>query len=271
MTWFDALILGIVEGLTEYLPVSSTGHLLLAQRLLGIPDDEASKAFAIVIQAGAIIAVLGIYTRRVGEMVQGLAGRNPAGLKLAMQIIVAFLPAAVIGLAFESKIKKHLFGLWPICWAWLIGGLVILAFSAKQKHEGGKSIGGLTLGGAFAIGLAQCVAMIPGTSRSLVTILGGLLIGLNVAAALEFSFLLGLVTLTAATAYDTIKHGAAIRAAYDPAAIAIGFAAAAGAAFVAVKGMIAYVQSRGLAVFGWYRIVLALAIGALLWTGRLTP
>ena len=201
MSWFDALILGIVEGVTEYLPVSSTAHLLLTQRALGIEQTEASDAFAICIQAGAIVAVLGIYARRVGEMLQGLAGRNPAGLKLAAQIVVAFLPAAILGLAFNKFIKAHLFHPKPIAAALLIGGLVILAFSAWQRRRperSGKTVAALSFQGAAIIGLAQCLGMIPGTSRSLVTILGGLLVGLNMAAALEFSFLLGLVTLTTA-------------------------------------------------------------------------
>lgn len=264
MTWLQALILGIVEGVTEYLPVSSTAHLLLTQRALGIEQNEASDAFAICIQAGAIVAVLGIYARRVWEMLQGLAGRNPAGLKLAIQIVVAFLPAAVIGLLLNKKIKEHLFHLWPICIAWFTGGLVILAFAAWMRRRPNSRYGlsELTMIGALAIGLLQCLGMIPGTSRSLVTILGGLLVGLNMAAALEFSFLLGLVTLTAATMHDGYKHGAAMMATYEPITLAIGFAGAAVAAFVAVKALIAFLQRGGLAFFGWYRIVLAIGVAA---------
>jgi undecaprenyl-diphosphatase len=273
MYWWQALILGIVEGLTEYLPVSSTAHLLLAQRLMGIEQTDAADAYAICIQAGAIVAVLGIYARRVWEMLQGLAGRNPAGLRLAIQIIVAFLPAAVIGVLFNKKIKEHLFHLWPICGAWFIGGLIILAFATwlRRKPNSGRGIAELTLQGAIVIGLLQCLGMIPGTSRSLVTILGGLLVGLNMAAALEFSFLLGLVTLTAATVHDGYKHGGAMLKAYDPVVFGLGFVAAAVAAFVAVKWMIAYLQRNGLAVFGWYRIALALLVAWMLYSGRLAP
>jgi undecaprenyl-diphosphatase len=269
--WWQPLILGIVEGLTEYLPVSSTAHILLAQRLLGIEQNEASDAYAVVIQAGAILAVLGIYSRRVWEMLQGLAGKNPAGLRLAIQIIVAFLPAAIIGVLFNKKIKEHLFHLWPICGAWFIGGLVILAFAAwmRRNPSRGRSIAALTIRGAFVIGLLQCLGMIPGTSRSLVTILGGLIVGLNMAAALEFSFLLGLVTLTAATVHDGYKHGHAMMAAYDPSQMAIGCAAAAVAAFVAVKWMILYLQRNGLAVFGWYRIALAIVVAGLILSEKL--
>ena len=274
MSWFDALILGIVEGLTEYLPVSSTAHILLAQRALGIQPGPAADAYAIVIQGGAIVAVLGLYARRVWEMLQGIAGRNPAGLRLAIQIVVAFVPAVIVGLLFKDQIKKYLFHLWPICGAWFVGGVVILIAAMvlrRRAWNAGTGLADLTLQGAVVIGLLQCFGMIPGTSRSLVTILGGLVVGLNMAAALEFSFLLGLVTLTAATAHDAYKHGADIRTAYEPLTIAVGFVAAAFAVFVAVKGMIAYLQSRGLAVFGWYRIVLALVVAWLLYTGRLAP
>src|SRR5262249_47009910 len=121
MDWLQALILGVVEGLTEYLPVSSTAHLILAQRALGIDKGEAADAYTVCIQAGAILAVFGIYARAVGRMLRGLAGRDPAGLRLALQLLVAFLPAAVIGLAAAKKIKEHLFGLWPITSAWFVG------------------------------------------------------------------------------------------------------------------------------------------------------
>src|SRR5439155_5006444 len=200
------------------------------------------------------------------------AGKNAAGLRLAMQIIVAFLPAAIIGVLFNKQIKEHLFNLRSITAAWFVGGLVILAFAAwmRRRPSLGRGISDLSLAGAVVIGLLQCLGMIPGTSRSLVTILGGLIVGLNLVAALEFSFLLGLVTLTAATVHDGYKHGAAMLHVYDPAVFGIGFIAAAVAAFVAVKWMILYLQRHGLAVFGWYRIGLAAVVAALLYTGRLS-
>ena len=139
MTLLDALILGIVEGVTEFLPVSSTGHLILTQRALGLEDTSAADAYAICIQAGAIVAVLGLYRARVAQMVRGLLGRDPAGLRLAACIVLAFVPAAVCGLSFSDVIKAHLFGLWPVVGAWFVGGLVILAFR-RRMVAGSRSI-----------------------------------------------------------------------------------------------------------------------------------
>jgi undecaprenyl-diphosphatase len=273
MDWLQAAIIGVVEGLTEYLPVSSTAHILLTQRALGIPQSDAADAYAICVQAGAILAVLGIYARRVGHMIRGLFGKDPAGLRLAINIIIAFLPAAILGLLFNKKIKEHLFHLWPICWAWFIGGVVILvfAYATRRRAGAGKAVLELSVGGAVAIGLMQCLGMIPGTSRSLVTILGGLLVGLSMEAALEFSFLLGLVTLTAATAHDGYKHGGAMLHSYDPVTMAVGFVAATIAAAAAVTWMLHYLRRRGLAVFGYYRIALAVVVAALLYSARLAP
>jgi undecaprenyl-diphosphatase len=269
MDWWQATIIGIVEGLTEYLPVSSTAHILLTQRALGIEKSDAADAYAVCVQAGAILAVLGIYFRRVGQMIRGVLGKDPEGLRLAINIVVAFLPAAILGLLLAETIKDHLFALWPICCAWFIGGIVILAYSYSTRRSGGKGVFDLSVRAALLIGLMQCLGMIPGTSRSLVTILGGLLVGLSMEAALEFSFLLGLVTLTAATVHDAHEHGSAMLRVYDSATMAIGFVAAAIAAAVAVKWMLHYLRRHGLSVFGYYRIALAIVVAALLWTGRL--
>jgi undecaprenyl-diphosphatase len=273
MDWLQAVIIGVVEGLTEYLPVSSTAHILLTQRLLGVEQNDAADAYAVCVQAGAILAVLGIYARRVWQMLRGLAGRDLDGLRLAVNIVIAFLPAAVFGLLLNKRIKEHLFHLWPICWAWLVGGIVILVFASMTRRRigAGHGVMELSTGGALAIGLLQCLGMIPGTSRSLVTILGGLLVGLSMEAALEFSFLLGLVTLTAATVHDGYKHGSAMLHAYDPMTMAVGFGAAWLAAWVAIEWMLHYLRRHGLAVFGYYRILLAVTVAALLWTGRITP
>ena len=278
MEWWQALVLGIVEGLTEYLPVSSTGHLLLAQRLMGIEQSELSDAFAICIQAGAIAAVLGLYFRRVRQMAMGALGRDPAGFRLALAIGVAFLPAAVIGLLFEKPIKRYLFGaefgLWPVVAAWFAGGMAILAVAwwrrKNNSSSGGLPLESLTWKLALIVGVAQCVAMWPGVSRSLVTIVGGVLVGLSLPAAVEFSFLLGVVTLTAATAYDALKHGADMLAEYGPGALAAGFVAAWLSAVLAVRWMVAYLNAHGMAIFGYYRVVLAVVVAFLLISGMLT-
>jgi undecaprenyl-diphosphatase len=275
MTNLQALILGLVEGLTEYLPVSSTGHLLLAQRLMGIESSEVADAFAICIQAGAIVAVLGLYRSRVAQMLGGLAGRDANGLRLAFNLLAAFVPAAVLGLLLEKPIKKYLFGgdawgLWPVVAAWFVGGVAILAVSRFRRGRGGRAGGfdldGLTWRMAVIVGVAQCLAMWPGVSRSLITIVGGVLVGLSLPAAVELSFLLGVITLSAATAKDALKHGGEMLAAYGPVPLLIGFGAAWLSAVLAVKWMVGYLKSHGMEIFGWYRVVLAIAVAAwLVW------
>lgn len=272
----QAFILGLVEGLTEYLPVSSTGHLLLAQRLMGIESSAASDAFAICIQAGAIVAVLGLYRARVAQMAAGVLGRNDTGRQLFINLVSAFIPAAVLGLLLEKPIKKYLFGgdawgLWPIVAAWLVGGLAILAVSFSRKRCGaspatGLDLDHLTIKMALIVGFAQCLAMWPGVSRSLITIVGGVLVGLSLPAAVELSFLLGVITLTAATAYDALKHGSAMLETYGVVPLLIGFGAAWLSAVLAVKWMVGYLKSHGMEIFGWYRVLLAIAVAAwLLW------
>ena len=255
MEWWKSALLGLVEGVTEFLPVSSTGHLILAQRALGIGEDEASRAFAVCIQAGAIAAVLGIYLRRARAL---LAGRERA---LLGNLLVAFVPAAVLGLAAEKWIDAHLFGLPPVVAAWFVGGAAILLLG-RRLRGGPSDLGSLGTGSALAIGLFQCLALWPGASRSLTTIAGGLLLGLAMPAAVEFSLLLGLLTLGAATAWKAIHHGKALLAEYGLVAPAVGFLVAAVAAWVSVKWMIAWLERRGLAVFGWYRVLLAAAVAA---------
>ncbi len=273
---FQAFILGLVEGITEYLPVSSTGHLLLAQRLLGIPSSTASDAFAISIQGGAILAVLGLYRARVAGMVRGLLGQDETGKRLALNLIAAFVPAAVLGLLLEKIIKKYLFageawGLWPVVAAWFVGGIAILSVSWWRKGKGdspraGLSLEQLTLRMAVIVGVAQCLAMWPGVSRSLITIVGGVLVGLSLPAAVELSFLLGVVTLSAATAKDAWDNGAEMLAAYGPVPLAIGFFAAWVSAVLAVRWMVGYLNRHGMEIFGWYRVLLAIAVTAwLLW------
>lgn len=279
MEWWHAIVLGIVEGLTEYLPVSSTGHLLLTQRLLGIGSSDTADAFAICIQVGAILAVLGLYFQRVKQMAFGWVGQDPEGFKLGLNILVAFLPAAIIGLIFEKPIKKYLFGgdawgMWPIVAAWIVGGIAILAVSAWQNRRTQTTnpkllLTELTWRGALIIGLIQCIAMWPGVSRSLVTIVGGLVVGMGLPAAVEFSFLLGLLTLTAATVYDGLKHGSEMLSEYGPTQIFLGLFAAWISAFIAVKWMVSYLKRNGLEIFGYYRIVLGLIVGGAILIGFL--
>jgi undecaprenyl-diphosphatase len=259
VTLLQALILGIVEGITEYLPVSSTGHLLIAQRLLGIPEGGAANSYAIAIQAGAIVAVLGTYRQRVAAMLQGLTGRNAYGLNLVICIVVAFLPAAVLGGLFDERIENLLFGVKPVIAAWVVGGVLILALSRwVEARRVGKELQQITWQAALVIGLIQCVAMWPGTSRSLVTILGGLAVGLSLAAAVEFAFLLGVVTLTAATAYTALKNGDGMVAAYGWPALLTGFIAAWVSAALAVKWMVGWLNRHGLTLFAWWRFAAAL-------------
>ena len=265
MDLFQALILGLVEGITEYLPVSSTGHLLIAQRLLGIEEGEAANAYAIAIQGGAIIAVLGTYRHRVAGMVNGLMGRDAAGQKLALSLIAAFMPAAVLGLLFNEAIEQHLFGVKPVIAAWVVGGILILALSRwiAARREG-MDLGALTWRAAVLIGFIQAIAMWPGTSRSLVTILGGLAVGLSLAAAVEFAFLLGVVTLTAASAYSIMKSGDGMLVSYGWPALITGFLAAWASAALAVKWMVAWLNRHGLALFAWWRFAAAAAAAVLL-------
>ncbi|RYD37844.1 MAG: undecaprenyl-diphosphate phosphatase [Verrucomicrobiaceae bacterium] len=274
MTWWQSILIGIVEGLTEYLPVSSTGHILLTQRLLGIPDTEASRAFAVVIQAGAILAVLGLYFKRSSSMLEGIMGKNPQGLHLLRNVLVAFLPAAVIGKLFDEKIEQQLFGLWPVTAAWFIGGVAILAVAWFKRNatprgrDTGLTMDDITPRMALIIGLMQCVAMWPGTSRSLMVIVGGLLFGLNMVAAVEFSFLLGMITLTAAAGYKSLKfvsHPELLRD-YSILTMFAGIFAAWLAAVLSVKWMVSWLQRRGITIFGYYRIGLAIVVTALLMT-----
>lgn len=273
MEWWQAIVLGVVEGLTEFLPVSSTGHILLAQRVLGMPSTEATRAYAIVIQLGAIAAVLGLYRGRVAGMLRGLAGRDDAGRGLLLRVAVAFAPAAVIGKLCNDAIERRLFGLWPVAAAWLAGGVALLVIprAVSRRAEAPGGLEALTLGRAALIGLAQCAALWPGTSRSLATIAGGLAVGLGLAAAVEFSFLLGLVTLAAAAGYKVLKSGPAMMSAIGPRDLALGLALAALSAAVSVRWMVSHLQRRGMDVFGWYRVALAVTVMGLLGAGAIAP
>jgi undecaprenyl-diphosphatase len=274
---WQALVLGVVEGLTEYLPVSSTGHLILASRAMGLGTEGATKevsdSYTIVIQLGAILAVAAVYGRHLLDMGLGLLGRNRMGLKLFLSLCTAFLPAAVIGLLAMDLIKSALFGLWPVAFAWLAGGVALVIWGDRSRDghgDEGLAMSDLTPRKALVIGLLQTLAVWPGTSRSLVTILGGRLVGLTLRDSVIFSFLLGMMTLGASTGKDLLSHGGDLIDAYGIGNILLGMGTAALSAWLAVKGMVAYLKRHGLKAFGVYRILLALGTGLLIWSGHLS-
>lgn len=269
----QAFILGAVEGITEFLPVSSTGHLLLVQRLLGLTRTQASRdaadAYAIIIQLGAILAVLFVSFGRIKAMARGIAGRDPQGLRLAGALAVAAVPAAAIWLVFENRIKQYLFDPWHIAIAWVVGGAFILLAMRRKGSEGGLPLEGLTWQKALVIGLAQCAALWPGVSRSLVTLAGGILLGLSVPAAVEFSFLLGMVSLGAATIFEAAVRGRQIVSILGWVGPLVGLAAAAITAFLAARWMVSYLNKNSPLAFGWYRIGLGVSVAALIFRGML--
>ncbi len=254
-----AVLLGLIEGVTEFLPVSSTGHLILVSHALGL-RGEAVKTFQIVIQAGALGAVLGLYRVRVAAMWRGLRGLDPSGRRLLTNLFVSFLPAAGLGLLFHRTIKAHLFGTWPVVAALALGGLLMIGLDRWRRRTGiagVRTLESITVRDAFLIGCVQCLALWPGTSRAMVTIVAGLLLGLPATAAAEYSFLLALPTLGAATLFDAATGGDALWRETGPLVLAGGFVTAGIAAALAIRGFIAYLTRRGLAPFGWYRIGLA--------------
>lgn len=253
-----ALLLGIVEGITEFLPVSSTGHLLVVGELIGFGTGKSSVAadtYSIAIQFGAILAVLFLYRVRVWSLVRGLVGADADGRAFLIRLFVAFLPAAFIGVIAGDAMKSALFGPIPVTIAWLIGGIVLLTW---KPTTGSLTLKEMPIRAAFIIGCAQSLALWPGVSRSLVTLIAALAVGLSMSAAIEFSFLLGLITLSSATALDLAKHGTELVDQFGILTPTIGLICAFVTAIIAVKWMVGYLASNSLRVFGWYR----LAIGA---------
>ena len=256
-----AAILGLVEGLTEFLPVSSTGHLIVAASLLNYTGDKA-KLFEIVIQAGAILAVCWEYRRKLIGVAAGLFS-DRAAQRFAINVGVAFLPAAILGLAFSRLIKAHLFAPVPVASAFVVGAFVILWAERRQRRDPGtvriESVDQMRWSDALKIGLAQALALIPGTSRSGATIIGGMLFGLSRPAATEFSFFLAIPTLLAATGYELVRNRALL-VADDLAMIALGFVVAFISALLVVRWLLRYVAHHDFVPFAWYRIAFGLVI-----------
>ena len=256
-----AAILGLVEGLTEFLPVSSTGHLIVAGSLLNYTGDKA-KLFEIVIQAGAILAVCWEYRRKLAAVAAGLFSDRTAQ-RFAINLAVAFLPAAILGLAFSRLIKAHLFAPVPVASAFVVGAFVILWAERRQRRNPGtvriESVDQMRWSDALKIGFAQALALIPGTSRSGATIIGGMLFGLSRPAATEFSFFLAIPTLLAATGYELVRNRNLL-VADDLAMIGVGFVVAFISALLVVRWLLRYVAHHDFVPFAWYRIAFGLVI-----------
>lgn len=256
----SALILGVVEGLTEFLPISSTGHLILASDLLGV-HDEKGKVFDIVIQLGAILAVCWEYRARFARAFSGLA-RDPLQQRFATNLVVAFIPAAAMGLAFQSQIKDYLFNPVSVAVALVVGAIAIFAIERWYERHGRPRVNAvdeMTWRDALKVGLAQCFSLVPGTSRSGATIMGGMVFGLSRQAATEFSFFLAVPMMFAATGYQVVKYRDLFTAA-DLAPFAVGFVVSFVSALVAVRALIRYVAHHDFRAFAWYRIVLGLVV-----------
>ncbi len=256
----DALVLGVVEGLTEFLPISSTGHLILVSDLLGT-HDEKGKVFDIVIQLGAILAVCWEYRARFARAFSGLA-RDPVQQRFAANLGVAFVPAALVGFALQSQIKEYLFNPVSVALALIFGAIAIFAIERWYERRGEARIhhvDDMRWPDALKVGLAQCFSLIPGTSRSGATIMGGMVFGLSRQAATEFSFFLAVPIMFAATLYQMVKYRALFSAS-DTGPFAVGFAVSFVSALLAVRVLIRYVASHDFRAFAWYRIVLGATV-----------
>jgi undecaprenyl-diphosphatase len=252
-----ALILGIVEGLTEFLPISSTGHLILAGDLLDFNDDRG-KLFEIVIQFGAILAVVWEYRQRLLTVARGVKS-DPAAQKFVLNLFVAFLPLAVLGLAFGKVIKANLFNPITVATTFIVGALVILWAERREHRIRIQTVEEMSLADALKLGIAQAFALIPGTSRSGATIIGGLLFGLSRKAATEFSFFLAIPTLGVATFYQLYKERALLNA-DDIGMWAVGFISAFISAFLCVRWLLRFISSHDFVPFAWYRIVFGIVV-----------
>lgn len=252
-----ALILGIVEGLTEFLPISSTGHLILAADLLGFNDNKG-KIFEIVIQTGAMLAIVWEYRQRFGRVATGLFS-DIAARRFVLNLLVAFMPAAIMGLLFGSAIKAMLFKPVPVAIAFIVGAFVILWAEKRQHRIRVVEVDDMSWRDALLVGCAQCFALIPGTSRSGATIIGGLLFGLSRRAATEFSFFLAVPTLVAAGAYDAWKNRALLDV-HDIGLFGVGMLSAFVSAFLCVRWLLRFIVSHDFTIFAWYRIVFGIIV-----------
>ena len=261
----NSLILGIVEGLTEFLPISSTGHLILAGDLLNFNDDKA-KLFTIVIQVGAILAICWEYRAKIGSVLGGLRSDRQSQ-KFVLNLAIAFMPLATLGLLFGKHIKAALFKPMPVALAFIVGAFVII-WAEKREHKiRVESVDDLSPLDALKLGVAQAFALIPGTSRSGATIIGGLLFGLSRKAATEFSFFLAIPTLVVASAYDLYKHRDLLHVESDALSFAVGLIAAFISALLAVKGLLRYISHHDFIIFAWYRIVFGVLVIASAYSG----
>ncbi len=254
MDWlllFKAVILGVVEGLTEFLPISSTGHLILVSDLLNF-NDEKGKVFTIVIQLGAILAVCWEYRAKIGSVLADVGSRQDAN-RFVLNILIAFLPAAILGLLFIKTIKQYLFHPVPVATAFIVGGLLIL-WAERRKHVVEvERVEDMDWKHALKVGLMQCLALIPGTSRSGATIIGGLFFGLSRKAATEFSFFLAIPIMFAATFYDVYRSRDILQF-DDMGVFMLGFVASFVSALLAVRGLLRFISNHDFTVFAWYRI-----------------
>lgn len=276
LTNVKAALLGLVEGITEFLPVSSTGHLLVAERILKVGQNdntkEATDAYTVIIQLGAILAVLVVSWRRIHSIIMGLIGKSEDGRKLLIALICALVPTAVIGLVLDKTAEKYLLKVPVVAAAWALGAVAIFVLQSRYKNAqaGGKALELLTPRNAVIIGLVQTIAVaLPGTSRSLVTILAAVVLGFSLSAAVEFSFLLGLATLSAAALLKIKTDGQLVLDTFGTTAPLIGLVVAAVSAGVAVKWMISYLNHHDLRLFGIYRIGAAVVTLGLLAAGTI--
>jgi undecaprenyl-diphosphatase len=274
MSPWVVLVLGVVEGLTEYLPVSSTGHLIIVGHWLGLADDDpVTSSFEIVVQLGAILAVVAQYRALIAQRGRGLLVGDAAAVRLLVALAIAFAPTAAAGLLLRKTIKAHLFGPLPVALALVVGGVAMIAIErrlrARRPSTHGTAPGGdeglekVTVRRALAVGLGQCLSLWPGASRAMCTIVAGQLAGLSTATAAEFSFLLALPTLGAATLYEAAKARHALASHVGGPMMAMGLAVSFAVAWAVIASFLKYLRTRGLEPFGWYRIV----VGAIvLWT-----